>query len=102
MKKKRNKTLIIIAIIFWVSMLFTATELKAQTQIITDIAVLQSNNNIIVTYNLKGSTADSFKIELFYNLNNSNQWYGPLQNITGDYGTGIKAGNGKKIQKRRA
>ncbi len=61
---------------------------KAQT--ITDVVAKQDGNQIIVTYNLQCTTDAG--IGLYISEKGDGSFTGPLKNVTGDVGTGIKPG----------
>jgi hypothetical protein len=59
-------------------------------QKINNVSVLQEGNNIIITYGLE--TSQPCTINLFFSNNGGLTWKGPLKEVTGHVGPGIKSG----------
>jgi hypothetical protein len=65
-------------------------------QEISNIRVTQTGNNVNVLYDLAGE-GQTFKVNLFYSVDNGQTWKGPLRPVSGDAGLQIKPGTNKKI-----
>lgn len=59
-------------------------------QKITNVVARQEENSVIITYNLQ---CESFsEISLFISTDGGNEFFGPLENVVGDVGVGVKPG----------
>lgn len=70
----------------------------ALAQRIENVRTAQEGKTIVVTYDLTGLSSDqSATVKLFYSEDGGATWGSVLQKVTGDAGSGIKAGTGKRI-----
>lgn len=58
--------------------------------------VKQEGKNLLLIYNIEGSTT-KYDVSLFYSLNDGSTWFGPAKSIRGDAGKGIPSGSNKQI-----
>jgi hypothetical protein len=66
------------------------------SQEVKNIRVTQTGNNVNVLYDLAGE-GQTFKVNLFYSVDDGQTWKGPLRPVSGDAGLQIKPGTNKKI-----
>jgi uncharacterized protein (TIGR02145 family) len=70
----------------------------AQSQVIKNVLAQQSNNAIIVNYELSSqNTSDNYTIQLLVSLNGGHSWSQPLSNVSGDVGQNVQPGINKQI-----
>ncbi len=81
---------------FILMLIFTAFVLHGYGQEIKNIRVTQQGNLVKVLYDLSGS-GQTFKVELFYSVDNGQTWQGPLNGAAGDVGAMVQPGNNKQI-----
>jgi hypothetical protein len=65
-------------------------------QEVKNIRVTQTENNVNVLYDLAGE-GQTFKVDLFYSVDDGQNWKGPLKGVSGDAGEHILPGNNKQI-----
>lgn len=69
---------------------------SAFSQEIKNIRVTQEGTRVNLQYDLDGKN-QSFKVNLYYRINDGLTWQGPLKGATGDVGDKVQPGNNKKI-----
>jgi len=85
-----NKTICILTVAF------TIISNSIQAQNVNKIKASVSGNNIIVSYAISGAKFNqSFNISLYVSSDDGRTFEGPLQEVSGDVGEGIKKGNHK-------
>jgi hypothetical protein len=67
-----------------------------QAQEVKNIRVTQTGNNVNVLYDLAGE-GQTFKVDLFYSVDDGQTWKGPLKSVSGDTGLQIIPGVNKQI-----
>ncbi len=69
------------------------------SQSIKNVRAEQEGNRIVIYYNLvdPGGRAESFDVSVYCSTNGGSTWGSPLQKVTGDVGSKVKAGYGKEI-----
>ena len=84
-------------LIFMVFVLLTfILNMAASAQEIKNIRVNQEGNRVNVLYDLAGK-GQTFKVNLFYTVNDGQSWQGPLKGATGDVGDKVQPGLNKQI-----
>ncbi|MGC9355219.1 MAG: hypothetical protein ACP5D9_15335, partial [Mariniphaga sp.] len=68
----------------------------ASSQEISNVRVIPGSEQVNIHYDLAGK-GQTFKVDLFYSVNDGQTWEGPLKRVSGDVGAGINPGTGKKI-----
>jgi len=76
--------------------LLTGFIFSSNAQEIKNIRVMQKDNQVNVLYDLTGK-GQTFKVDLFYSIDEGKNWKGPLKGVTGDVGINVKPGNNKQI-----
>ncbi len=71
--------------------IFLFSIVAANAQSITDVVAKQNVNSVIITYNLQ-CDGDA-NISLFVSEKGDDSFAGPLKNVSGDVGSGIKSGS---------
>jgi hypothetical protein len=77
-------------------LLLLSLSFLTHAQEISNIRVTQTGNNVNVLYDLAGA-GQTFKVDLFYSVDDGQTWKGPLKGVSGDAGERILPGNNKQI-----
>jgi hypothetical protein len=82
--------------ILFMFMLLAGFIFSANAQEVKNIRVSQEGNWVNILYDLSGK-GQSFKVDLFYSVDDGKNWEGPLKGVTGDVGENVKPGKNKQI-----
>jgi hypothetical protein len=75
---------------------FTVLSFLTQAQEVSNIRVTQAGNMVHVLYDLAGES-QTFKVDLFYSVDDGQTWKGPLKGVSGNVGERVLPGNNKMM-----